>query len=224
MYTRPRSKQRPDVREGATRAGSVVTTPGGEQQPAPGTPEFLRAVRLAAGRRVSPREIEPVLEALRKTRTPVTPQRVAELVAAIHGDRSARQRRYPELWRLLGAYLSLQGKPAHPQAQLALIGRCRRLVGDEVSDVVLLTVGAEIGASGKPLDARFIARVVRWLLEQGLSGAELERLDELLPRAIEAAARAARPTRRPRSSRLRQERPSPQQRPHRRGSRPPRRR
>lgn len=178
-----------------------------QAQPAPGTPEFLRAVRRAAGWRVSPRYLEPVLEALQHTGTPVTVERVAELVSAIHGDRSARQRRHPELWRLMGAYLALQGKPAHPEAQRAFIGRCRRLIGAQVSDSLLLAVAAEAGAAGKPLEARLIARAVRWLLERGAAEADAEQLDELLPRAIEAAARAETPAGRPQTGQLGGRRP-----------------
>ncbi len=200
VYTQQGSGNEPSravARAWQSKAGSVATIPGEGQQPAPGTPEFLHAVRRAAGWRVSPREIEPVVEALRRTRAPVTPERVAEVVSALRGERSARQRRHPELWRLLGAYLALQGKPAHPEAQRAFIGRCRRLLGDQVSDLVLLSVATEVGATGKPLDARFVARATRWLLEQGVTGAEAERLEELLPQAIEFASRAIASARRP---------------------------
>lgn len=208
-------------------AGTMATNPDARrhEQPAPETPEFLRAVRRAAGWRVSPRHLEPVLEAFRRTRTPVTVERVAELVSTIHGDRSARQRRHPELWRLLGSYLALQGRPAHPEAQRAFIGRCRRLIGAEVSDTLLLAVATEAGAAGKPLEARFVARAVRWLLERGAAGADPEQIDELLPQAIEAASRAETPARRPQARRPGGRRPTPgRSKPGIHGQRPPRRR
>lgn len=169
-----------------------MTTPGDERpgSPEPGSPEFLRAVRRAAGWRVSPRHVAPVLEALQQTGSPVSVERVAELVSTIHGDRSARQRRYPELWRLVGAYLALQGRPAHPEAQRAFIGRCRRLVGASVSDALLLHVAAAAGASGKPLEARTVAGAARWLLDQGVTGLDDPRFPSLVPRAFAAAERA----------------------------------
>jgi hypothetical protein len=205
----------------------MATNPDAQRQErlVPGTPEFLRAVRRAAGWRVSPRHLEPVLEALQHTGTPVTVERVAELVSAIHGDRSARQRRHPELWRLMGAYLALQGKPAHPEAQRAFIGRCRRLIGAQVSDFLLLAVAAEAGAAGKPLEARLIARAVRWLLEHGAAEADTEQIDELLPRAIEAAARVETPAGRPQTGQPGGRRPvSRRSKPGGRGPLPPRRR
>ncbi len=150
---------------------------------------FLQAVRKAAGFRVSPRQIAPVIEVLERRHRPITPETVAEIVVAIEqGERSARQRRNADLWRLLGAYLALEGKPAHPEAQRALLGRVRRILGKRLSDRTLLEVAAALGAAGQPLDARRIADVVSWLESRLGSVLTAETVQPYLERAVEAVA------------------------------------
>ncbi|MCX7622495.1 MAG: hypothetical protein N2Z82_01880 [Thermomicrobium sp.] len=158
---------------------------------------FLQAVRKAAGFRVSPRQAEPVVAALRR-RQPVTPEIVARIVAAIEQrERSARQRRNADLWRQLGTFLVLEGKPAHLEAQRALIGRVRRILGERHPDRVLLEVAVALGAAGYPLEARTIADAVRWL--ESRLGHELtaEAVEPYLDQAVEAVATLARSRKRP---------------------------
>ncbi|GBD21006.1 hypothetical protein HRbin28_01455 [bacterium HR28] len=150
---------------------------------------FLQAVRKAAGFRVSPRQIAPVMEALERRHRPITPETVAELVVAIEqGERSARQRRNADLWRLVGAYLALEGKPAHPEAQRALLGRVRRILGERQPDRVLLEVAAALGAAGHPLEARTIADAVRWLESRLGPALTAEVIQPYLKQAVEAVA------------------------------------
>lgn len=154
---------------------------------------FLQAVRRAAGFRVAPRMVAPVIEALERRGRPVTPETVAQIVKTIEeGERSTRQRRHAELWRLLGAYLALDGKPAHLEAQRELIGRVRRILGERLPDRVLLQVAAALGAAGVPLEARTIADAIRWL--ESRLGPELTTtdLEPHLPLAAQAVSVRAR--------------------------------
>jgi hypothetical protein len=167
----------------------------------PGSPEFLRAVRKAAGWRVSPRHVDPVIVALHQAGKPITVERVAELVNELRGERSHRQRRNTDLWQMLGAHLALQGQPAHPEAQRALLGRIKRLVAADLPDSVLLTVAVHVAAAGHQLEAHLVAHVVHWLLEH-YDSAELdsEQLERVLPQAIHTALRrprTQRPSRQP---------------------------
>lgn len=154
---------------------------------------FLQAVRRIAGFRVSPRQLGPAIEALEQQRRPVTPEAVANLVMAVEqGERSARQRRNADLWRLLGAYLALEGKPAHFEAQRALVGRVRRLLGERLSDRILLEVAVALGAAGIPIEAQRVAAVVRWLESRLGPDLTAEAIRPHLRRAIEATAAGAR--------------------------------
>jgi len=162
----------------------------------PGSPEFLRAVRKAAGWRVSPRHVDPVIVALHQAGKPITVERVADLVNALRGERSHRQRRNTDLWQMLGAHLALQGQPAHPEAQRALLGRIKRLVAADLPDSVLLTVAVHVAAAGHRLEAHLVAHVVRWLLEHyGSAELDSEQLERVLPQAIHAALRRSQPRR-----------------------------
>lgn len=150
---------------------------------------FVAEVRKAAGFRVSPRQISPILEALRQRGCPINPAAVAELVKVGEaGDASARQRRNAYFWRLLGAYLALDGKPAHREAQRAFIGRVRRLVQQHYPDRVLLEIAVAIGAAGFPLEASTVASAVRWLQEQLGSDLQARDLAPFLDEAAKAAA------------------------------------
>jgi hypothetical protein len=154
--------------------------------------EFLQAVRRTAGFRASPRQIAPVLTALRTRGLPITPEIVARIVTEVErGERSSRQRRNSELWRQLGAYLALEDKPAHPEAQRALIGRVRRILGERHSDRVLLEVAVALGAAGYPLEARTIADAVRWLESRLGPNLTAEAIEPYLEQAVEAVATLA---------------------------------
>ncbi len=162
---------------------------------------FLQAVRRAAGCRASPRQVMPVIAALEQRHRPVTPEEVARILKTIEqGVRSARQYRNADLWREMGAYLALEGKPAHPEAQRELIGRVRRILGERHSDRVLLRVAVALGAAGHPIEARTIADAIRWL--ESRLGPELaaDTIEPYLDQAIDAVATPVRPTRRRTSS------------------------
>lgn len=157
--------------------------------------EFLQAVRRAAGFRVAPRQVAPVLAALESRDQPITPENVARIVTLIEqGERSARQRRNAELWRQLGAYLALEEKPAHPEAQRALIGRVRRILGERQPDRVLLEVAVALGAAGYPIEARTIADTIRWLESRLGPTLTAEAIQPYLQEAIDAVAPLVRAT------------------------------
>ena len=166
--------------------------------------EFLQAVRRLAGFRVAPRQIAPVLAALESRGQPTTPEHVARIVTAIgQGERSTRQRRNADLWRQLGAYLAMEGKPAHPEAQRALIGRVRRILGERQPDRVLLAVAVALGAAGYPIEARTIADAIRWLESHVGPALTAETVEPYLQQAIEAVTplvgrATTRPSRKPR--------------------------
>lgn len=152
---------------------------------------FLQAVRKAAGYRASPRQIIPVVRALTARQRPVTPEVVARLLGEIEqGERSARQRRNAELWRELGTYLALEGKPAHPEAQRALLGRIRRILGERHSDRVLLEVAVALGAAGYPIEARTVADAVRWLESKLGPTLTAETIEPYLAQAVAAVSTA----------------------------------
>ncbi|MCX2727895.1 hypothetical protein OO015_10385 [Thermomicrobium sp. 4228-Ro] len=151
--------------------------------------EFLKAVRRVAGFRVAPRQIAPVLSALETRGQAITPENVAQIVTMIErGERSARQRRNADLWRQLGTYLALEGKPPHPEAQRALIGRVRRILGERHPDRVLLAVAVALGAAGYPIEARTIADAIRWLESRLGPVLTAETVEPYLREAIEAVA------------------------------------
>lgn len=160
---------------------------------------FVAEVRKAAGFRISPRAVSPILEALRRRGRPINPAAVAELVKVVEaGDASARQRRNAYFWRLLGAYLALEGKPAHREAQRAFIGRVRRLVQQQYPDRVLLEIAVAIGAAGFPLGASTVASAVRWLQEQLGSDLQARDLAPFLDEAAKAALSEHEKKKRPR--------------------------
>jgi hypothetical protein len=130
------------------------------------TADFLRQVRQAAGWRVAPRHLEAARQALAEIGEEPTPERVAELATEFHGARSQRQRRNPDLWRLLGAQLTARGKPGDPDAQQAFIGRARAECRGPVNDALLLTVATSLANANHALTPVMTGQVTDWLIER----------------------------------------------------------
>jgi len=135
--------------------------------------ELLAAVRKAAGWRVSPRQLEAAQAAASSLEDGSSPERLAELVEAMRGDRSRRQSRHAELWRALGAELAVRGQPSDPASQRAFIGEARARAGRWAGDALLLRISLELAATDsdrqtgndptEPLEPRQVALVARWL-------------------------------------------------------------
>jgi len=155
----------------------------------PSSRAFLDAVRRAAGWRVSPREVAAAVEAIETSGGTPTPERVARVAAASRGERSQRQRRHADLWRLLGAQLAVHGKPSDPEAQRAFVGRARAAAG-EGSDALILRVALEVAANQGPLDPRSVGEITRWLLANTGDDLSDETLTARVPEAIAALERA----------------------------------
>lgn len=187
-----------------------------------GPQEFLESVRRAAGWRVSPRQLEAAVEALVDAGQEPTVKRVAEVVTSTAGQRSQRQRRHPELWRLFGAQLAAQGKPATPEAQRDFIREARSVAGKNVNDRILLLVAIQVAVNENPLEARLVGEVSRWLLRshgEPLSEAIVEAVPGAIVAVLEAREQAAAASRRRamtaerRQAPIRQPKPSTGRRP-----------
>lgn len=151
--------------------------------------EFLEAVRRAAGFRVSPRQLEAALEALASAGEEATPERAAELVVAARGERSRRQRRHADLWRVLGAQLAVRGAPGVPEAQREFIARARAVAGrPDLTDELVLRVAVEIAGMEAPLEPRLVGEVVRWLMRHRRGALAEEEIAGVVAEAIAAVA------------------------------------
>jgi hypothetical protein len=164
--------------------------------------EVLQRVREAAGWRVSPRHIEAAAQAFAEIDETPSVARLAQVVSAFHGERSQRQRRNADLWRLFGAQLAVRGKPCTPEAQQEFIGRAKARTDARVSDGDLLLVATSLGSANHPLTPEVTADVTTWLSEQFGTEFESDAVEERLDQAVEAAmaARAERAARRRRGS------------------------
>jgi hypothetical protein len=151
---------------------------------------LLKSVRSAAGWRVSPRHLDVALQALIEVGEEFDVERITGIVNALHGDRSQRQRRNPDLWRLLGAQLAVRGKYGGPDAQQRFIGRAKALAGDGINDTDLLLVATALGSANHALTSEITADATTWLVEQfGDEFSETVISDHLDP-AVEAAMAA----------------------------------
>lgn len=155
-----------------------------------GPEEFLESVRRAAGWRVSPRQLEAAVEALVDSGQEPTAGRVAEVVTSMAGERSQRQRRHPEIWRLLGAQLAAQGKSATPEAQRDFIREARSVAGNKVNDRILLLVAIQVAANETPLEPRLVGEIARWLLRNLGEPLSEEAIADEVPDAIAAVLEA----------------------------------
>lgn len=182
---------------------------------------FLDAVRRAAGWRVSPRQVAAAIEAIETVGDEPTPERVARVVAAGRGERSQRQRRHADLWRLLGAQLAVHGQPSDPEAQRDFVGRARAVAG-EGSDALVMRVALAVAANQGPMNPRSVGEITRWLLTHEGETLSDEVIAARVPEAIEALERdRAEPSRRrdraPRSTGRPGGRPAPRRPPKRPG-------
>lgn len=164
--------------------------------------EFLADVRKAAGWRVSPRHLDVAMIALDEVGEEPDTQRIAGIVTAFRGDGSKRQKRNPDLWRLLGAQLAVRGKPADPEAQLAFVGRAKALADEDVTDSDLLLVATALGSANHPLTPEMTADATVWIVDTVGPNFDAEELDDRLDQAVEAAMadRAERANRRRKQS------------------------
>ncbi|WP_040667891.1 hypothetical protein, partial [Nitrolancea hollandica] len=119
-----------------------------------------------------------------------TATRVAEVVTSMAGERSQRQRRHPELWRLLGAQLAAQEKPATPEAQREFIREARLAAGKTVNDRILLLVAIQVAANETPLEPRLVGETARWLLRKHGEPLSEEAVVDEVPDAIAAVLEA----------------------------------
>lgn len=149
--------------------------------------DLLTRVRKAAGWRVNPRQLDVTLQALEEAGQERSVERVAEIVDAIRGERSQRQRRNADLWRLLGAQLAVRGKYSGPDAQQRFIGRAKALSSDGVADSDLLLVATALGSANHPLTPEMTADVTTWLAEQLGGGIDENALEDRLDQAVEVA-------------------------------------
>ncbi len=181
-------EDQPDVDE-----QSIPEEPGGtlpDEEGIAGPQEFLETVRRAAGWRVSPRQLEAAVEALVDAGQEPTVGRVAEVVTSTAGQRSQRQRRHPELWRLFGAQLAAQGKPATPEDQRDFIRQARSSAGNKVNDRILLLVAIQVAANETPMEARLVGEAARWLLRNQVGPFSEEAIVDEVPAAIAAVLEA----------------------------------
>jgi hypothetical protein len=151
---------------------------------------LLKSVRSAAGWRVSPRHLDVALQALIEVGEDFTVERIAEIVSALRGDRSQRQRRNPDLWRLLGAQLAVRGKYGGPDAQQKFIGRAKALAGDGINDSDLLLVATALGSANHALTPEITADATTWLVEQFGDEFSEAIIEDHLGQAVEAAVAA----------------------------------
>ncbi|TVR71423.1 MAG: hypothetical protein EA415_11500 [Sphaerobacteraceae bacterium] len=149
--------------------------------------QVLNDVRKTAGWRVSPRHIDVAMIALDEVGEEPSIDRVAEIVTAFHGDGSKRQKRNSDLWRLLGAQLTVRGKPGGPDDQLKFIGRAKSLADEQVSDSDLLMVATALAGAKHPLTPEITADATTWIIDAVGPGFDAEQLDERLDKAVEAA-------------------------------------
>ena len=186
--------------------------------------EFLESVRRVAGWRVSPRQLEAAVEALVDAGQEPTARRVVEVVMSTTGQRSQRQRRHPEFWRLFGAQLAAQGKPATPEAQRDFIRQAHSFAGNKVNDRILLLLAIQVAANETPLEPRLVGETAKWLLRNRGEPLSEETIGESVPAAIaavlEARGQAAAAARRRALVRARSE--APVQQPKRSAGRRPR--
>ena len=176
-----------------------------------GPEEFLESVRRAAGWRVSPRQLEAAVEALVDAGQEPNARRVAEVVTSTTGQRSQRQRRHPEFWRLFGAQLAAQGKPATPEAQRDFIRQAHSFAGNKVNDRILLLVAIQVAANETPLEPRLVGETAKWLLRNRGESLSEETIAESVPDAsaavLEAREQAAAARRRRELPRARSQEP-----------------
>jgi hypothetical protein len=160
--------------------------------------DVLQRVREVAGWRVSPRHIEAAAQALAEIGETPTVDRLAKVVSAFHGERSQRQRRNADLWRLFGAQLAVRGKPSAPEAQQEFLGRAKARTDANVSDGDLLLVATALGSANRPFTPEVTADVVTWLAHQLGTGFDPDAVEDRLDQAVEdaMAARAERAARR----------------------------
>lgn len=151
---------------------------------------LLQSVRQAAGWRVAPRHLDVAIQALGEIGEEFDVERLAEVVNALHGDRSQRQRRNADLWRLLGAQLAVRGKYGGPDAQQRFIGRAKALSGESITDGDLLMVATSLGSANHALTPEITADATSWIVEQFGPDLDPSVIDDHLDQAVEAAMAA----------------------------------
>lgn len=129
--------------------------------------EFVKEVRGSAGFRVSPRQIEAALEGLGTTGEQVSAARVAEIVTALRGDRSQRQRRNVADWQTLGATLESRGQDGSVAGQRAFVDAARRVAGPKADDSLILEVALAATDQSHGLDARLVGQVSKRIANRG---------------------------------------------------------
>lgn len=181
-------EDQPDVDEQSIPEESGTPIP--DEEMIAGPQEFLESVRRAAGWRVSPRQLEAAVEALVDAGQEPTAGRVADVVTSTAGQRSQRQRRHPEFWRLFGAQLAAQGRPATPEDQRDFIRQARSTAGNRVDDRILLLVAIQVAVNETPLEARLVGEAARWLFRNQSGPLSEEAIEEKTPAAIAAVLEA----------------------------------
>jgi hypothetical protein len=181
----------PESAEPEENEDSAVTEP----VPPAITREYLKAVRRAAGFRVSPRQVAAALEALPDDEEPA-PMDVAAIISASKGDVSQRQRRHGDYWLVLGARLTVQGDDGSPAGQRAFIGAARAAARRNVSDLLLLQVAAGIAEMDRKLHAEVVGRVSRWISWQHGNELTSDEIVALLPAALQVTTAEQRARRR----------------------------
>jgi hypothetical protein len=171
------------VSDEETSQTSPESTPNSDDE----TRQLLKEVRQHAGWRVSPRHLDVAMIALDEVGEEPSPTRIAEIVTALHGSGSKRQKRNADLWRLLGAQLAVRGKPADPDAQIAFIGRAKALAEDDASDSDLLLVATALASANHPLTPEITADATSWIIDTLGPAFEPDALDDRIDQAVEVA-------------------------------------
>lgn len=153
--------------------------------------QFIADVRSEAGFRVSPREVVVAVEQMAGARQPVTVESVAEMVSTLRGDRSTRQQRHSDAWRMLGAQLALRDLDGSPEGQRAFIGTAHAAAGPRATDALLLQIALTMADKGQRLDPELVGKVGKRL---AISAADIdpEQLPPLVEREIHALLRDVR--------------------------------
>ncbi len=150
-------------------------------------PALVQEVREVAGKRISPRQIEIVGQALEDAGFEVSAESVSEVIELTDGDLSKRQRRNSQMWRRLGADLAIRGQDGTPEGQRLFLGQARRASGPKPSDQLLLALSLALAISSDDLlNPNFAGSIAR----QHAHHTEIPSDQELLK--IVAAAREQR--------------------------------
>ncbi len=153
--------------------------------------QFVSDVRVAAGFRVSPREVVVAVEQMASARQPITVDSVAAMVATLRGDRSTRQQRHSDSWRTLGAQLAMRDLDGSPEGQRAFIGIAHAVAGPRATDALLLQIALTLAEQGQRLDAETVGKLGKRLAASA-ADIEAEQLPGLVERELRGLQREAR--------------------------------